>query len=241
MMCACTPERTRVACRASQLFRRRNFASVRHATGHVAIDVVAVRAGVGEAVGALAHGVLILRLRGLVGFERLTPQRSVIRNAEGEAKADANEGFVGYGRGERLESAGGTCAQSRWRVARIIKICALEDVEEPGQARDVKTHRPRQAALIPVERIERTIVRLRGHNVMDADTADLYCVPGHHAIQRAGEAQRPAIPRGFHVSVDAAGVRGLEIANCDLWFMNRFRRYMPLCSRSTARSWPRAS
>ena len=38
-------------------------------------------------------------------------------------------------------------------------------------------HRPGKAALTPVERIERTIVRLRGHNViLDADLADLYGV-----------------------------------------------------------------
>ena len=46
-----------------------------------------------------------------------------------------------------------------------------------GQARDVKKHRSGKAALTPVERIERTIVRLRGHNViMDADLANLYGV-----------------------------------------------------------------
>jgi hypothetical protein len=46
-----------------------------------------------------------------------------------------------------------------------------------GQARGVKKHRPGKAALTPVERIERTIVGLRGHNViLDADLADLYGV-----------------------------------------------------------------
>jgi hypothetical protein len=41
----------------------------------------------------------------------------------------------------------------------------------------VKKHRPGKAALTPVERIERTIVGLRGHNViLDADLADLYGV-----------------------------------------------------------------
>lgn len=58
-----------------------------------------------------------------------------------------------------------------------ITDCDLEDVAQPGQARDVQTHRSGKAALIPVERIERTIVRLRRHNVMrDADLADLYGV-----------------------------------------------------------------
>jgi hypothetical protein len=48
---------------------------------------------------------------------------------------------------------------------------------EPGQAQDVKQHRSSSAALIPVERIEHTILRLRGHNVMlDADLAALYRV-----------------------------------------------------------------
>jgi hypothetical protein len=41
----------------------------------------------------------------------------------------------------------------------------------------VKKHRSGKAALIPVERIERTIVKLRGHNVMlDVDLANLYGV-----------------------------------------------------------------
>jgi len=48
---------------------------------------------------------------------------------------------------------------------------------EPGQAQDVKKHRSSSAALIPVARIERTILRLRGHHVMlDADLAALYGV-----------------------------------------------------------------
>jgi len=48
---------------------------------------------------------------------------------------------------------------------------------EPGQAQDVKKHHSSSAALIPVARIERTILRLRGHNVMlDADLAALYGV-----------------------------------------------------------------
>jgi hypothetical protein len=53
----------------------------------------------------------------------------------------------------------------------------LEDVAPPGQARDVKKHQRRQTALMPVERIERTVRRLRGHNVMlDGDLAGLYGV-----------------------------------------------------------------
>jgi hypothetical protein len=41
----------------------------------------------------------------------------------------------------------------------------------------VKKHQSGRTVLIPVERIERTIVRLRGYNVMlDADLADLYGV-----------------------------------------------------------------
>jgi hypothetical protein len=53
----------------------------------------------------------------------------------------------------------------------------LEDLARPRQARDVKKKRSRRMALIPVERIERTIVRLRGHNVMlDADLAAVYGV-----------------------------------------------------------------
>jgi hypothetical protein len=62
---------------------------------------------------------------------------------------------------------------------KIVKVadCDREDVVPPGQAQDVTKHRPVKTALIPVERIERTIVRLRGHNVMcDADLADLYGV-----------------------------------------------------------------
>lgn len=45
------------------------------------------------------------------------------------------------------------------------------------QARDVKQHQSSKTALIAVRRIERTILRLRGHNVMlDADLAELYGV-----------------------------------------------------------------
>ncbi len=46
------------------------------------------------------------------------------------------------------------------------------------------THQTGRTALIPVERIERTIVRLRGHNVMlDADLAALYGVDTRELVQ----------------------------------------------------------
>ena len=41
-----------------------------------------------------------------------------------------------------------------------------------------------EKALIPVERIERTILRLRGHNVMlDADLATLYGIDTRELVQ----------------------------------------------------------
>jgi hypothetical protein len=57
-------------------------------------------------------------------------------------------------------------------------------LSRPGQAQDVKKHRSSSAALIPVARIERTTLRLRGHNVMfDADLASLYGVTTRELIQ----------------------------------------------------------
>jgi len=66
-----------------------------------------------------------------------------------------------------------------------VTACALEELARPGQAREVtNTHQTGKTALIPVERIERTIVRLRGHNVMlDADLAALYGVDTRELVQ----------------------------------------------------------
>jgi ORF6N domain-containing protein len=61
-----------------------------------------------------------------------------------------------------------------------------------GQALDVTTRRARTAALIPVERIERRILRLRSHNVLlDADLAALYGV----ATKRFNEQVRRNVQR----------------------------------------------
>jgi hypothetical protein len=81
----------------------------------------------------------------------------------------------------------------------------------------------RQQGLIPVERIARTIVRLRGQNVMrDVDLAALYEVSTKRLNEQV-KRNRRRFPQDFMFSVDANGVRGLEVANCDVKFERSWR------------------
>ena len=75
-------------------------------------------------------------------------------------------------------------------------MAALEDQARSGQARDVKKP-SRKQALIPVERIARTIVRLRGQNVMrDVDLAALYEVSTKRLNEQV-KRNRRRFPRDF--------------------------------------------
>jgi hypothetical protein len=73
----------------------------------------------------------------------------------------------------------------------------LEGGAQPRQAPDVKKHRRSQQALMPVERIARTIVTLRGHNVMLAsDLARVYGVETR-ALNQAVKRNAARFPRDF--------------------------------------------
>src|SRR5947209_8296687 len=75
----------------------------------------------------------------------------------------------------------------------------LESGTPPGQARDVKKPGTSQTALVPVERIVRTIVRLRGHNVMLAsDLAQIYGVETR-ALNQAVKRNAGRFPQDFAV------------------------------------------
>jgi len=70
-------------------------------------------------------------------------------------------------------------------------------------------------ALIPVERIERAILLIRGHKVMlDRDLAELYGVKAI-ALGPAGQPQRSPISPGLHVSTEPGGGRSVGITKCD--------------------------
>jgi hypothetical protein len=66
----------------------------------------------------------------------------------------------------------------------IAAVYDLEGGDVSAQARGMKTPRRPRTALVPVERIERTILRGRGVNVMlDADLAALYGVATRELVQ----------------------------------------------------------
>ena len=70
-------------------------------------------------------------------------------------------------------------------------------------------------SLIPVERIEQAILLIRGHKVMlDRDLAKLYGVKAIGA-PAAGQPQRIAVSRGFHVPAEPGGGRSFGITKCD--------------------------
>jgi hypothetical protein len=78
-----------------------------------------------------------------------------------------------------------------------ITDCDLEDLARSGQALDVTTHLSGKVAPIPVERIEHTILRLRGHNAMlDADLADMYRVATRDLVRAVGR-NRDRFPADF--------------------------------------------
>ena len=63
-------------------------------------------------------------------------------------------------------------------------VCVLEHQGASAQARDMKKRRAVRTAIVPVERVARRIVRLRGHNVLfDAVLATLYGVDTRELVQ----------------------------------------------------------
>jgi hypothetical protein len=106
--------------------------------------------------------------------------------------------------------------------------CDLEDAAQPRQARTVKQHRLGQTALIPVQRIERSIVRLRGHNVLlDRDLAALYRVDVR-ALNQAVKRSRERFPSDFMFQLTAQEAESLRsqtvILNAG---RGRHRKYQP--------------
>jgi hypothetical protein len=100
----------------------------------------------------------------------------------------------------------------------------------PGQARDVKKHRASQTALMPVERIVRTIVRLRGHNVMLAsDLARIYGVETR-VLNQAVKRNAGRFPRDFAFRLTRYEAVQVERSRSQTVILKRGRniKYAPL-------------
>ena len=70
--------------------------------------------------------------------------------------------------------------------------------------------------LVKSERIERRVLRLRGHNVMlDEDLATLYRVDVK-ALNQAVKRNRDRFPSDFMFRLTAQGSQVFEVTNCDL-------------------------
>jgi hypothetical protein len=106
----------------------------------------------------------------------------------------------------------------------------LEGGAQPGQAPDVKKQRTSQQALMPVERIVRTIVRLRGHNVMLAsDLAQIYGVETR-ALNQAVKRNVGRFPRDFAFRLTRHEAVQVERSRSQTVILKRGRnlKYAPL-------------
>jgi hypothetical protein len=91
-----------------------------------------------------------------------------------------------------------------------VTACDLEELALSGQAREVKKRHAGQTALLTVERIVRTIVRLRGQNVMlDADLATLYQVDVR-VLNLAVKRSRERFPADFMFQLTAQEAESLR-------------------------------
>lgn len=109
-----------------------------------------------------------------------------------------------------------------------VTDCDLEDLARSDQAREVKTQRSGKAALIPVEGIERTILRLRRHNVMlDADLAALYQVDVR-VLNQAVKRSRERFPADFMFQLTVQEAESLRSQSVILnTGRGRHRKYRP--------------
>jgi len=97
--------------------------------------------------------------------------------------------------------------------------------------------------LVPLERIQRAILVVRGHKViLDADLAALYDVPTkrlNEQVKRNHDRFPPdftfVLTREEHAALRSHSATSKPAGRGD------HRKYPPACSLSTARSWPRAS
>jgi hypothetical protein len=106
--------------------------------------------------------------------------------------------------------------------------CDLEGQRASRQARSVKPHRSPRTALIPVQRIQRTIARLRGHNVIvDQDLAALYDADVR-VLNQAVKRGRVRFPADFIFQVTA---READSLRSQIVILNagrgRHRKYRP--------------
>ena len=97
-----------------------------------------------------------------------------------------------------------------------------------------------KASLVPLERVERAILVLRGHRViLDSDLAALYGVPVKRLNEQVKRTPADSRPTSLSVSLGEE-CDNLKVANCDLRSGapastgNSFPAPLP----STARSWP---
>ncbi len=73
---------------------------------------------------------------------------------------------------------------------------------------------PTSKSLIPIERIEKSILLIRSHKVMlDSDLAELYGVH-HRKLEPSCTSEQEPIPQGFHVPAERWGNKIFAIANC---------------------------
>jgi hypothetical protein len=106
----------------------------------------------------------------------------------------------------------------------------LEGPARPAQARKMKKHRTGRMALLPVERIVRTIVRLRGRNVMLAsDLAKLYGVETR-ALNQAVKRNAGRFPRDFAFRLTRDEAVHIERSRSQTVILKRGRnvKYAPL-------------
>jgi hypothetical protein len=106
----------------------------------------------------------------------------------------------------------------------------LAHLLEPGQALDVNKPRAVKVALNPVERIERTIVRVRGHNaVLASDLAHFYGVQTR-ALNQAVRRNAERFPNDFAFRLTRAESIKLERSRSQTVILKRGRniKYAPL-------------
>src|SRR5437588_13700 len=94
---------------------------------------------------------------------------------------------------------------------------------------------PSPTSIVPVERVNRAILVLRGHNViLDKDLAELYGVPVFR-LNEAVKRNRNRFPPDFMFRLTGGEYRGFDIAICDV--KTRARRPPLAPTPSPSRAW----
>ena len=71
-------------------------------------------------------------------------------------------------------------------------------------------------SLIPVERIEKSILLIRGHKViLDSGLAELYGVTTARLNEQVRR-NKECFPKDFGFSINSKGIRSFDVANCDI-------------------------